>query len=83
MVSVDTVFCTSTRIQTDSYIIQGDRVDLACNASRWREGLFRGFVGNELELRWRQLQHFHEISLCRIKLTDQKKPLPLMLPTCG
>jgi hypothetical protein len=83
MVSIDTVFCTSTRIQTDSHLVQGDRVDLARDASRWREGLFRGFVGNELELRWRQPQQPHAVNLCRIKLTDQKKPLPLMLPTCG
>jgi hypothetical protein len=75
MVSVDTIFGASARIQTDSHRVQGDRVDLARDASRWREGLFRGFVGNELELRWRQLQ--------QTKLTDQKKPLPLMLPTCG
>jgi hypothetical protein len=83
MVSVDTIFGASARIQTDSHLVQGDRVDLARDASRWREGLFRGFVGNELELRWRQLQQFHVVNLCRIRLTDQKKPLPLMLPTCG
>jgi hypothetical protein len=83
MVSVDTIFGASPRIQTDSHLVQGDRMDLARDASRWRERLFRRFVGNELELSWRQLQQTHAINLCRIKLTDQKKPLPLTLPTCG
>ena len=53
MVSINTIFGARSGIQADSHIVQGRRVDFACDASRWREGLFRCFVGNELELRWR------------------------------
>jgi hypothetical protein len=72
MVSVDTVLGSSTRIQTDSHVVQSRRMDLARDASRWRERLFRRFVGNELELRWRQLQQSHGIKVCQIDLPTKR-----------
>jgi hypothetical protein len=53
MVSVDAVFGAGPRVQADSYIVQGRRVDLAGDSSRWQEGLFCCLVGNEFELHWR------------------------------
>jgi hypothetical protein len=64
VVSVDTIFCSGSRVQADSNLVQGRRVNLACDASRRWEWLFRGLVGNELELYWRQLQQFDAIRMC-------------------
>jgi hypothetical protein len=64
VVSVDTIFCSGSRVQADSNLVQGRRVNLACDASRGWEWLFRGLVGNELELYWRQLQQFDAIRMC-------------------
>jgi len=50
VVSVDTIFGAGSWVQADSHFVQGRRVDLACDASRWRERLLCLLVGNELEL---------------------------------
>ena len=75
MIPVDTIFGAGPRIQTDSHVVQGGRVNLACNTSRWREGFFRRFVGDELKLPSCQFHPLQVIGMCaRSDLPTKRSP---------